>query len=158
MSATVVITLLQYDGTSPGKISEIQSRNASDIPGGRIPIHGVVVGVSALDDGKSIATWSDGLKSRLPPGIGHTVCCGYNDGFYSCSTTFDSGGAIISRETNFSYVSQGKMPASNYGGTLQNMFYTTGKIGYQNGTNTCPSGLTSSAHLPTKPKTLSPWG
>ncbi|CAE7107423.1 unnamed protein product [Rhizoctonia solani] len=103
-SAKVLDVLARHlhDGTIPAKLANAQPGNGGDITGRQIPIYGVVVYPSLLDEIHSITTWSDWLKSRFPPGIQHIVCYSYDDGFHSCSTTYDLDSGMTSRELRFS--------------------------------------------------------
>ncbi|CAE7216356.1 unnamed protein product, partial [Rhizoctonia solani] len=87
-----------YDGTSPAKLADAHPGNRGNMTGSRIPIYGVVVWASHQDVIQSMCTWSDWLKSRLPPGIQHIVCYSYIGSFCSCSTTYALDGGMISRE------------------------------------------------------------
>ncbi|CAE7206734.1 unnamed protein product [Rhizoctonia solani] len=92
IKAMQILARHMHDGTSPG--------NGED--GRRIPIYGVVAWKHAFGDRQSIITWSDELRSKLPPGISHMICWNPYGDFHSCSTTFDHDGAIASRELRFS--------------------------------------------------------
>ncbi|CAE6497838.1 unnamed protein product [Rhizoctonia solani] len=84
-----------HDGTRPGGLSRVQSKNVGDVPPGRIPIH--CVAVSGLG-GRSVSERNDELKSMFPPGIEHIICWGYVNGTRTCATRYDADGSTISRE------------------------------------------------------------
>ncbi|CAE6530436.1 unnamed protein product [Rhizoctonia solani] len=100
-NAAEILARHLYDGTCPGGHSKIRFRDGSEDSARQIPINGVVVVTN--DQVKSITGWSNELKSRFPLGVEHIICSGYLGGAYqSCSTVFDSDGAMISREINIS--------------------------------------------------------
>ncbi|CAE7179937.1 unnamed protein product [Rhizoctonia solani] len=87
-----------YNATIPGDRSKAQLGTGGN--SGRIPIYAVVAWVPS-DEKQSLSSWSDGWKSRLPPGIEHIIC--WDDyPFRSCSSRFDQDGTLTSREVYMS--------------------------------------------------------
>ncbi|KEP45272.1 hypothetical protein V565_294240, partial [Rhizoctonia solani 123E] len=85
-----------HNGIRPGDLLRVQSKNAGDVPPGRIPIH--CVAVNGLGERSSVSERSDELKSRFPAGIEHIICWDYWKAVRSCDTRYDAEGSIISRE------------------------------------------------------------
>ncbi|EUC56759.1 hypothetical protein RSOL_194980, partial [Rhizoctonia solani AG-3 Rhs1AP] len=85
-----------HNGIRPGDLLRVQSKNAGDVPPGRIPIH--CVAVNGLGESSSVSERNDELKSRFPAGIEHIICWDYWNAVRSCDTRYDAEGSIISRE------------------------------------------------------------
>ncbi|CAE6398236.1 unnamed protein product [Rhizoctonia solani] len=82
-----------HDGTRPGDLLSVRSKNVGDVPPGRIPIH--CVAVDNYGERSSVSEWNNALKSRFPAGVEHIICWDYENGSRSCATRYDVDGKMF---------------------------------------------------------------